>query len=130
MAKRLIIDPHWLHELLMDWAFSSFPKTGGLGFPTQCAYLTERVQKQATSREPWSISRDERDQVALAIGELDMKHRLALTRAYKPWTIIAIAQDLEMFHVTDQTWRNWCRAAAQELETKLEHLTKKSVLLD
>lgn len=124
MSKRLIIEPHWLHQLLMDWAFASFPKSGGLGFPSQCAYLTERIQRQARSREPWELSREDRDEVALAIAELSLKHRLAITRAYKPWTIVSIAQDMEMFHVTDQTWRNWCRSAAIELSRKLDRHAK------
>lgn len=119
MSKRLVIEPYALHVLLMDWAFSSFPKGGGLGYPNKCVYLTERTQQQARSFEPWDLSRQDRDEVALAIAELSHKHRLAITRAYKPWKIPDIDRDMAAFGVSGRTWRRWCHEAAQELAPKL-----------
>lgn len=123
--KRLTIEPNWLHHLLMDWAFSSFPKGGGLGYPSRCVYIGERIPQQATSREPWELTPKDRDEVALAVAELSLKHRLAITRAYKPWTIPAIEGDFAMFGVTDRTWRRWCHEAAIELARKLDREMKK-----
>lgn len=119
MSKRLVIEPHALHVLLMDWAFSSFPKGGGLGYPNKCAYLAERTQQQARSFEPWDLSRQDRDEVALAIAALSHKHRLAITRAYKPWTVASINHEMSAYCVSDRTWRRWCHEAAQELAPRL-----------
>lgn len=120
MAKRLIIEPYWLHVLLMDWAFSSFPKGGGLGYPSKCTYLAERIPNQARSYEPWDLSRTDRDEVALAIAELSPKHSLAITQAYKPWKIPGMLDQLAAYGVTSRTWGNWAHEAGRELARKLE----------
>ncbi len=120
MSKRLVIEPHWLHVLLMDWAFSSFPKGGGLGYPSKCTYLSERIPQQARSFEPWELTRQDRDEVALAIAELSPKHCLAITRAYKPWKLPGMAEALAAYGVTDRTWGNWAHEAGRELARKLE----------
>lgn len=125
MSKRLVIEPYWLHCLLMDWAFASFPKGGGLGYPSKCTYLAERIPQQAASREPWQLSREDRDEVALAIAELTPKHRLAITRAYKVWTIPSMADAIAAYGVTDRTWGNWAHEAGRELARKLERQSKK-----
>lgn len=124
MSKRLVIEPHWLHVLLMDWAFSSFPKGGGLGYPSKCTYLAERIPNQARSVEPWELTRKDRDEVALAIAELSDKHRLAITRAYKVWRIPSMADAIAAYGVTDRTWGNWAHEAGKELARKLERLKK------
>lgn len=125
MSKRLVIEPHWLHVLLMDWAFSSFPKGGGLGYPSKCTYLSERIPQQARSFEPWELTRQDRDEVALAIAELSPKHCLAITRAYKPWKSPGMAEALAAYGVTDRTWGNWAHEAGRELARKLERQSKK-----
>lgn len=126
MSKRLVIEPHWLHVLLMDWATSSFPKGGGLGYPSRCVYIGERIPQQATSREPWDLTRGDRDEVALAVAELSPKHRLAITRAYKPWTIDATADQAAAYGVTNRTWANWAHEAGKELAQKLGRVTAKT----
>lgn len=123
MSKRLVIEPNWLHNLLMDWAFSSFPKGGGLGYPSKCTYLAERIPNQTASVEPWALTRRDRDEVALAIAELSPKHRLAITRAYKVWTIQGIADQIAAYGVTDRTWGNWAHEAGKELARKLEKVS-------
>lgn len=120
MSKRLVIEPHWLHNLLMHWASASFRSRGPLGYPQVSPMFTERVQFKAESREPFELTPDDYADVALAVSELQHKHRLAITRAYKPWTVESIARDMAMYGVTDRTWQNWCHAAATELARKLE----------
>lgn len=119
MSKRLVIEPHWLHVLLMDWAFSSFPKGGGLGYPSKCTYLAERIPVQARSFEPWELTRSDRDEVALAISELSPKHTLAITRAYKPWKIPSMEDAIAAYGVSDRTWQRWVHEAVKELAPKL-----------
>ena len=126
MSKRLVIEPHWLHVLLMDWAFASFPRGGGLGYPSKCTYLAERIPNQTASVEPWALTRRDRDEVALAIAELSPKHRLAITRAYKVWTIQGMADQIAAYGVTDRTWGNWAHEAGKELARKLERQSTKS----
>ena len=123
MSKRLVIEPHWLHVLLMDWAFASFPRGGGLGYPSKCTYLAERIPNQTASVEPWALTRRDRDEVALAIAELSPKHRLAITRAYKVWTIQGMADQIAAYGVTDRTWGNWAHGAGKELARKLEKVS-------
>lgn len=120
MSKRLIIEPHWLHNLLMHWASASFRSRGALSFPGVCPMFNERVQFKSQAREPFELTPDDYKDVALAVAELETKHRLAITRAYKPWTIDSISHELAAYGVTDRTWQNWCHAAAQELARKLE----------
>jgi hypothetical protein len=71
------------------------------------------------SLEPWDLTTADHDELALCIAGLERKHCLAITRAYKPWTIPSIAHDLGMYHVTDRTWRTWAHAAGLELAEKM-----------
>lgn len=125
MSNRLVIEPYWLHVLLMDWAFSSFPRGGGLGYPSKCTYLAERIPNKATSFEPWNLTRSDRDEVALAIANLSPKHTLAITRAYKPWKIQGMADAVAAYGVTDRTWGNWAHEAGKELARVLEQRFQK-----
>lgn len=125
MSKRLVIEPHWMHNLLMHWSTVSFRNKGALGYPTTCLMFKERVQFKAQQREPFELTQDDYDDVSLAVSELETKHRLAITRAYKPWQIEAISQDTAAYGVTDRTWQNWCHAAAIELARKLERRVDK-----
>ena len=60
-----------------------------------------------------------------AIAELTPKHRLAITRAYKVWTIPSMADAIAAYGVTDRTWGNWAHEAGRELARKLERQAKK-----
>lgn len=125
MAKRLEIKPDWLHRLLLAWAKRAIKQgSGPLGYPSVCPMFSERVQAPQGSREPWDLTGDDLNEVALAIAELESKHRLAITRAYKPWTIPAISNEVAAYGVTDRTWTRWCHEAALQLGRKLERKTE------
>lgn len=120
MSKRAFIEPHWLDRLLHSWALHSIKgSSSALGFPGVSSMFKERVQFKQGSKEPFQLTQDDYNDVSLAVSELSHKHRLAITRAYKPWTIKAIADEFVVYRVTDRTWRNWCHDAARELAGKL-----------
>lgn len=120
MTKRAFVEPRWLDSLLCAWArYSIKGSSSALGFPPVSPMFMERVQFKPGSRDPFQLTVDDFRDVSMAVGELSMKHRLAITRAYKPWTIESIKQDLGAFQVSDRTWRNWCHEAAKELAGKL-----------
>jgi hypothetical protein len=120
MSKPFKVEPHRLHILLMHWSRrSSNLMSSPLGYPGTCPYLKERTAARTESLEPWDLTTADHDELALCIAGLDRRHCLAITRAYKPWTIQSIAHDLGMYHVTDRTWRTWAHAAALELAEKM-----------
>jgi len=120
MSKRLVIEPYWLHCLLMDWAFASFPKGGGLGYPSKCTYLAERIPQQAASREPWEVTTAEKEDVAKEIEKLEDRHKHAITRAYKPWCVPSIDEMYPGICGSAKVWARLAREAAQILAVRVE----------
>lgn len=120
MTKRAFIEPHWLDRLLQSWAMHSIRgSSGALGFPGVSSMFKERVQFKQGSKEPFELTPDDYNDVSLAVAELSHKHRIAITRAYKPWTVASINADMAAYQVSDRTWRRWTHEAAAELTPKL-----------
>jgi hypothetical protein len=119
MAKRSFIEPHWLDRLLHSWALHSIRSGGPLGYPSVSPMFMGRVQIKKGSREPFELNQDDYNDVSIAVAELAHKHRLAITRAYKPWAAASINAEMAVYQVSDRTWRRWVHEAAAELAGKL-----------
>jgi hypothetical protein len=78
-----------------------------------------RVPTRQGSREPFELTKDDYKDVSLAVADLQHKHRLAITRAYKPWAAASINAEMAAYQVSDRTWRRWVHEAAAELTAKL-----------
>lgn len=120
MSKRSFVEPHWLDRLLCSWAMHSIRGAASpLSFPRASPMFMERVQFKQGSKEPFELTQEDYDDVSLAVAELEHKHRLAITRAYKPWTVNEINAQMAAYEVSDRTWRRWVHDAAKELAAKL-----------
>lgn len=126
MSKRSFIEPRWLDCLLHAWAMRSISgQSSPLGYPSVSSMFKERVQFKQGSREPFELTADDFNDVSLAVAELSHKHRLAITRAYKPWTVASINAEMAAYQVSDRTWRRWVHEAASELAGKLSRRVDK-----
>ena len=120
MSKRPTVEPVWLDRMLVKWGIRSLKlETAGLGYPRICPMLKEGIPTPARSYEPTGYSLEDFDQLEKAVDSLEMKYRLVITRAYKPWKARDIEMVLRTYEVTDRTWRNWLTAAARQIEISM-----------
>lgn len=118
MSKRATVEPRWLDAMLIAWGLAQVRQA--LGYPPVSPMFKERIQHRAESYEPTGYCRQDFSDLEAAIDSLDMKHRLVLTRCYKPWTAKAMEAELEAFYdVGERTWRRWLHEAAAILKTKM-----------
>lgn len=108
-----MVSPRWLDVMLWQWGLWSLRRaSGALGYPTVCPMLKEGIPSRAEAFEPTGYSGEDYRQLEAAIAGLDQKHQLAIVRAYRPWKIAAIAEELIAKDVSDRTWQRWVHEAA------------------
>ncbi len=78
-------------------------RDNGLGYPSQCIYLQERIGRRLESFEPTGYSSVEVDHVGQCVHGLRLMRKLAVMRYCKPWMAHAIEVELGRSHDTD-TW--------------------------
>jgi hypothetical protein len=89
-------------------------RDNGLGYPTSCIYLKERIGKSAASHEPTGYSSAEVHAVGNHVMGLRMMRKLAIMRYCKPWMCNAINMELGREFDTD-TWLYHLRGALAEI---------------
>ena len=102
MSRPPQLEPAWLIGLLMAWSRRT-SRDNGLGYPTICTYLKERLPSQARSYEPTGYSGAEVEAVGHLVAGLRQMRMLAIMRYCKPWMCNAINAELGREFDTD-TW--------------------------
>lgn len=112
MSRRATVNPDWLDRLLVRWGLRSLDDDGG-GWPSVCPMLRDGIPTgRAGSADPFNFGSEDFEALERAIQALPEPQRLAITRAYKPWTAPSI--DALMPALTD-TWLKRLKAAALTL---------------
>ena len=78
--------------------------------------LQSGIPGKARSYEPTGYSDGDHKATAAAINLLEMQHKMAIARHFKPWAKAAIEAE---FPLSDDTWLRRLRAALALLETEL-----------
>ena len=117
MAKQIELEPRWLVSLLSSWAQRSLSEqTRAVGWYSICPMLQSGIPGKARSYEPTGYSDGDHKATAAAIDLLELEHRMAIARYFKPWARAAIEAE---FVFSDDTWRRRLRAALAFLEIEL-----------
>lgn len=118
MSKPAQLEPAWLIGLLMAWSRRT-SRDNGLGYPSQCIYLKERIGYSQRSYEPTGYSSAEVDMVGQHVNALRLMRRLAVMRYCKPWMVNAINLELGREFDTD-TWMYHLKNALAEVVGLME----------
>jgi hypothetical protein len=117
MAKQIELEPRWLVSLLSSWAKRSLSEqTRAVGWYSICPMLQSGIPGKARSYEPTGYSEGDHKATADAINLLDLEHRMAVARHFKPWAKAAIEAE---FPLSNDTWMRRLRAALVILEGEL-----------
>lgn len=117
MSKAATVKPDWLHDLLCAWARWHLNRES-LGFPRVSPMFMERLGVSAQPMLPTGYSGQDYQHVEDAVEALPMKYKLAITRAYRPWTITLI--DAEFPGNSPVTWHRWLTDAAAAVASDLD----------
>lgn len=118
MSRQAQLEPAWLIGLLMAWSRRT-SRDNGLGYPTTCIYLKERLPSPARSYEPTGYSGAEVEAVGQHVMGLRMMRKLAIMRYCKPWMCNAINAELGREFDTD-TWLYHLKGAFAEIVTLMD----------
>lgn len=122
MARRPLVQPKWLDEMLWRWGLRSLRReSGALGYPTICPMLREGIPVRTHSFEPTGYSEEDFTQLERAVAALEGRHQLAIVRAYRPWKAREI--DSEFSGVTVRTWQRRVHEAVAHI---LAHMNRQA----
>ena len=119
MSRRSVVEPVWLDRMLQGWGTSSLKSKGWYAVNPM---LKDGIPVSARSYEPTGLCLMDYTQLEEALETLDLKHRCAITRAYKPWT--AKAMEAEWPATSTMTWCNWLHAAAKLITIHMNSYTE------
>jgi hypothetical protein len=115
MPRRSTVKPDWLDRMLIGWGCKSL-HTQGRGWYSINPMLKDGIPTGRAPSEPYELGAEDFRELDRCIEALSDLHKLAITRAYKPWSARAID---EQFPCGSSTWSERLKAAASILELKM-----------
>jgi hypothetical protein len=109
MSRRATVEPAWLDAMLVAWGRASLFRTGWYGINPM---LKDGIPTKAESFEPIGLTHLDYRDLEKAIDGLGEKHKMAVIRAYKPWTARAMELEAAVYGANDRVWRHWLDEAA------------------
>lgn len=119
MSKRATVNPSWLDRMLVGWGLRSL-HTHGSGWPKVSPMLRDGIPTGRPPSEPFEMGGEDYRALDAAIEALPMVQRVAITRAYKPWTAPGIDA---LGFVPTSTWCDRLHTAALTLKTAMQRKT-------
>lgn len=123
MARRPLIQPKWLDEMLWRWGQDSLRRESRmLGWYSICPMLKEGIPTQARSYEPTGVAPWEFEELEAHINALEPKFVLVLVRAYRPWAAPQAEERLAGYGGI-RMWQRWLHEAVAQLASRMERTT-------
>lgn len=122
MSRRATVQPPWLDRLLVGWGLRSL-HTNGSGWYSINPMLKDGIATGRAPGELFELGGEDYAALDRAIMELPEVQKVAVTRAYKPWT----ASSIDALCVVDTS--TWCRrlqAAAENLTVAMQRKVAKA----
>jgi hypothetical protein len=116
MSKRATVQPPWLDRLLIGWGLRSLHQHGK-GWYSISPSLKSGIPSGKPPGELFELGGEDYAELDAAIRALPDVQKLAITRAYKPWTAADI--DARAFAPTS-TWCDRLKAAALQLAVAMQ----------
>lgn len=115
MSKRATVKPDWLDRMLIGWGLKSL-HTAGRGWYSINPMLKDGIPTGRAPSEPYEIGADDYRELDAAIELLTPMQKLAITRAYKPWSARAID---DAHPANASTWCERLKVAAAHIEVRM-----------
>lgn len=115
MSRRATVKPDWLDRMLISWGLKSL-HTQGSGWYSVNPMLKDGIPSGKAPSGPYEYGAEDFRELEACIDLLTPAQKLAVTRAYKPWSAAAI-DDLHPASVS--TWCERLKAAARVIEAKM-----------
>jgi hypothetical protein len=118
MSKRVTVKPDWLDELLRNWGRKSDRQNGWYSISPM---LADGIPGRTHSLEVGGYVHADYQDLERAINSLELKYRLSVIGAFKPWLRDEIVEyQVRTWLVTERTLQNWVHEAAAQLAQAMD----------